>query len=148
PVRRIAFLQSKNVAVEGVRSGILSVVQADKTKESILEHWKAGSKSKLIATSDSFFCSRCKDVVGSVQGAVVVIPVDIAVQTIRARLRLHQDHRAVTTAKLRREVVGDDLKLFNRRQRCALAVLVLGRVVVVDAIDLECRAARAGAVKV
>ena len=61
---------------------------------------------------------------------------------------MDQHYRAVTTAELRAEVVGDDLKLFNRRQRSALSILVLGRIVVVDAVDLESRAARAGAVEV
>ena len=69
-------------------------------------------------------------------------------EIVGSRLGLDQDDRAITATKLGGEVVGDDLKFFDGRKRCALAVLVFGRVVVIDAVDLESRAARAGAVEV
>jgi hypothetical protein len=61
---------------------------------------------------------------------------------------LHQDYRAVPSAKLCRKIVGDHLKFFNGRERGPLAVLILGRIVVVYAIDLKRRAARPGAIEV
>ena len=80
--------------------------------------------------------------------AVLLIQVDVAVQLVGARLGLHQHDRAVAAAELRRVGVREDLEFLDRRQRRALAVLVLRRVVVVDAVDLERRAARAGAVEI
>src|SRR5688572_12842439 len=123
------------------------MVQTYKTKEAIFEYRKAGSESKLIATRDSLFHARRKHVIGGVQSTVVVVPVSIAVQAVCARLRLDQHHRAITTTKLRGEVICNHLKFFNRRQRHALTILVFRRVVVVNAVNLERRSACAGPVE-
>jgi hypothetical protein len=67
---------------------------------------------------------------------------------IGSRFRLHEHDGAVAAAELGRIGIRDDLKLPDGRERGALAVLILGGIVVVDAVDLERDAARAGAVEV
>ena len=79
---------------------------------------------------------------------VLRVAVHLARDLVRAGLRLHEHDRAVAAAELRAVAVRQNLERLDRRQRHALAVLVLRRVVVVHAVDLERRAARSGAVEV
>ena len=78
---------------------------------------------------------------------VLKVSVQLAVEIVRPRLRLHEDDRAVAAAEFRAVAVRENLKRLNRRERDALSMLVLRRVIVVHAVDLERRAARAGAVE-
>src|SRR5262249_34489749 len=65
--------------------------------------------------------------------------VSIAMKLVRARFGLYQHDRAARTSELRRVGIGQDLKFLNRADVDALPVLIFGRVVVVDAVNLERR---------
>src|SRR5437899_5326 len=69
-------------------------------------------------------------------------------KSVRARFGLDQNHCSIATAKLRGEIIGDDLKLLDRRKGHTLAVLVFRVVVVIHPIDLKRGAACSSAVEI
>ena len=121
------------------------LVGADESEDAVPPDGETGGAAVLIARVVRL--RRGKRTLG-IPRAVLVEVIQIPVDLIGAGLGLYQDDGSVAAAELRGVGVGDDLELLDGRQRRALPVLVLGRIVVVDAVDLKRRAARAGAVEI
>src|SRR5687767_7489545 len=101
------------------------MVGADEAKQMVLHHRKSQRKARLIAAGDRFFNSRSKSIAGRIEPAIIVIPINVSVKVVSPRFCLDQDDCTVTAAKLSREVICNYLKFFYRRDRRALAVLIL-----------------------
>src|SRR5262249_45440798 len=136
-----AFVRQQQVACEILRSGLLHLIETDETEEAIFKEREADHAAVLVSAVDRFFHAGVEMAL-RVQETVVVIFVKFPMNSIRTRLGLHQHDRAVTATEFGGEVVADNLELFDRGQRRALAMLIFRRIVVVDAVDLERRAAR------
>ena len=133
--------------IAGVGLGALEafLVGADEAEEAVLPDGETGGGAVLIARVVRLHRGkRALRIPHAVLMEVIQIPVDL----IGPGFGLHQHDGAVAAAEFRRIGVGDDLELLDGRERRALPVLVLGGIVVVDAIDLKSRAASASAVEV
>src|SRR5207237_8492449 len=71
-----------------------------------------------------------------------------AVNFIRSCKGLYQNNRAITAPKLGRRGLCQRLEFLYGRERCALSILILRRVIVVYAVDLKSCAARSRAIEI